>query len=107
MKIVVLHRAKTFLGRILLFCYAFTFLSVAVHARAADVSGRLITSAAIAVNSVTHKVYAVDEGHQIAEIFFKTILHVFFSLLLIRIQEFITKLFRGLCDSVDAGIKVN
>jgi hypothetical protein len=40
--------------------------------------------------------HAVDEGHQVTEIFFKTILHVFFSSLLIRIQKFITKLFRGL-----------
>jgi YVTN family beta-propeller protein len=31
-------------------------------ARAADATGRLITSAAIAINPVTHKVYAVDEG---------------------------------------------
>jgi YVTN family beta-propeller protein len=34
----------------------------AEDARAADATGRLITSVAIAVNPVTHKVYAVDEG---------------------------------------------
>jgi len=32
------------------------------NALAADATGRLITSVAIAVNPVTHKVYAVDEG---------------------------------------------
>jgi YVTN family beta-propeller protein len=32
------------------------------NALAADATGRLITSAAIAVNPITHKVYAVDEG---------------------------------------------
>lgn len=37
-------------------------LFLAAHASAADVTGRLITSAAIAVNPATHKVYAVNEG---------------------------------------------
>lgn len=33
-----------------------------IKAVAADAAGRLITSAAIAINPITHKIYAVDEG---------------------------------------------
>lgn len=60
------RRRKTLAPYALSCGLAFLFAAPALlpieDARAADARGRLITSVAIAVNSVTHKVYAVDEG---------------------------------------------
>lgn len=53
--------AYTLRGSFTLACIG-ALLFVAAHASAADVTGRLITSAAIVVNPATHKVYAVNEG---------------------------------------------
>ncbi len=63
MKIAMLYQDRKFLSRILLPCCAFLLLGAEASAQAADVSGRLITNAALAVNPTTHKLYAVDEDH--------------------------------------------
>ena len=66
MKALSFRRRTNLVSYVLSFSLAFFFAAPALFAiedaKAADASGRLITKVGIAVNPVTHKVYAVDEG---------------------------------------------